>query len=322
MRPKAGTVVRPLLAVGRPEVQEFLADRDIRFRNDVTNQDLRIPRNRVRHEVLPALEAAVPGAVGGLGRLAAIVADEDGLLASLAAERGRGLVREAPGGLAVSLSGLEGEPTALRRRIVAGLIESPRVPGLVPAATLRHVDAVLELVSRGREGARLSLPGRTAEIRGNELWVVSKASFDGCPPPSEPAVRQIPVPGVLRDTDAGWELTAEVGAPMDAAEAQRYCAAGERAVVDFATVGSKVYVRYRRPGDRFRPLGMRGHRKLQDVFVDAKVSRALRDRVPLVVDEADRIVWVVGHGIAADTRATGRATGVLLLGFRRLGGLG
>jgi tRNA(Ile)-lysidine synthetase-like protein len=135
-------------------------------------------------------------------------------------------------------------------------------------------------------------------------------------------VRKIPVPGVLRDTGAGWEFTAEVGQPMDAEEARRYCAPGGRAVVDFAAVGSKVYTRYRRPGDRFRPLGMRGHRKLQDVFVDAKVSRELRDRVPLVVDATDRIVWVVGHGIAADACAAGRATGVLLLGFRRLGGLG
>ena len=55
-------------------------------------------------------------------------------------------------------------------------------------------------------------------------------------------------------------------------------------------------VRFRRPGDRFRPPGLGGRsKKLQDYFVDRKVPRADRDRVPLVVDGDDRIVWVVGQ---------------------------
>ena len=71
------------------------------------------------------------------------------------------------------------------------------------------------------------------------------------------------------------------------------------------------------PGDALRPLGGPGRRKLQDVFVDRKLARAERDRVPLVVDESGRIIWVVGHTIADEFRVTAPEGRVLLLKVRR-----
>ena len=77
-------------------------------------------------------------------------------------------------------------------------------------------------------------------------------------------------------------------------------------------------MRNRRPGDRFRPVGLGGHKKLQDYFVDRKVARTRRDRVPLVVDESDRIVWVAGYGIDEAFRVTDPSQSVLLLRLRQV----
>jgi len=63
-------------------------------------------------------------------------------------------------------------------------------------------------------------------------------------------------------------------------------------------------------------------KKLQDLFVDRKIPREFRDSVPLVVDDDDRIVWVVGEGVAEDFRVTAPSQGVIFLKARRLGGLG
>ena len=82
--------------------------------------------------------------------------------------------------------------------------------------------------------------------------------------------------------------------------------------------GKSLVVRNRRPGDRFRPVGLGGQKKLQDYFVDRKVARARRDSVPLVVDETDRIVWVAGHGIDEAFRVTDPAQPVLILKLRQL----
>ena len=82
-------------------------------------------------------------------------------------------------------------------------------------------------------------------------------------------------------------------------------------------------MRSRKPGDRFRPLGMGGQgRKLQDFLVDRKVTRTERDTLPLVVDSDDRIVWVVGQSVAEDFRVTDTSQGVILLKAKRLGGEG
>jgi tRNA(Ile)-lysidine synthase len=75
-------------------------------------------------------------------------------------------------------------------------------------------------------------------------------------------------------------------------------------------------VRNRRPGDRFRPPGLAGRKTLQDFFVDRKVRRGDRDRVPLVVDEADRIVWVAGYGIDEAFAVTDPGQAVLTLKLR------
>ena len=77
-------------------------------------------------------------------------------------------------------------------------------------------------------------------------------------------------------------------------------------------------VRNRRPGDRFRPFGLDGQKKLQDFLVDRKVARADRDRVPLVVDENDRILWVAGHEIDEAFRVTEASRAVIILTLRQV----
>jgi tRNA(Ile)-lysidine synthase len=87
------------------------------------------------------------------------------------------------------------------------------------------------------------------------------------------------------------------------------------ALVDADRV-SRLAVRYRRPGDRFRPLGLGGRKKLQDFFVDRKVPRGERGRVPLVVDGDDRIVWVAGYAVSGDFRVSEATRAVVILKLR------
>ena len=85
------------------------------------------------------------------------------------------------------------------------------------------------------------------------------------------------------------------------------------AIIDGAAAGPGLAVRSRRPGDWIRPLGLRGRTKLQDVLVNRKVPRHERDRVPLVVDARDRILWVAGHVVSQDARVTDRTRSVVIL---------
>jgi tRNA(Ile)-lysidine synthase len=95
---------------------------------------------------------------------------------------------------------------------------------------------------------------------------------------------------------------------------------GAVAIVRRDLCSGPLRVRNRRPGDRFRPIGVGGHKKLQDFFVDRKVAQQRRDKVPLVVDETNRIVWVAGFGIDEVFRVTDPAQAVLILKLKYLGG--
>ena len=69
------------------------------------------------------------------------------------------------------------------------------------------------------------------------------------------------------------------------------------AQLDLDLTGTTFSVRSRRPGDRFRPLGLGGTQKIQDFLVNVRIPRRLRDRVPLLVNGEGEIAWIIGHRI-------------------------
>ena len=92
--------------------------------------------------------------------------------------------------------------------------------------------------------------------------------------------------------------------------------------VSAAALTPPLTVRSWRPGDVFRPLGLGGRKKLQDLFVDRKIAQAERASIPIVADAQRGIVWVVGQAVAEDFRVTDPTAGVLILKARKLGDLG
>ena len=83
-------------------------------------------------------------------------------------------------------------------------------------------------------------------------------------------------------------------------------------------MGAALRVRTRRPGDRLKPLGAPGRKKVQDVFVDRKVPRDERDAVPIVTDARGEIVWVAGHALAEPFGLNPLTTTVVVLSLRRV----
>ena len=123
-------------------------------------------------------------------------------------------------------------------------------------------------------------------------------------------------PNAVKATNALAEALGE--APQGAhRRLSQWAGRGNEVGVAVGALALPLAVRSRRRGDRFRPLGAPGGRKLQDFLVDRKVPREDRDSLPLVVDRRDRIVWVVGQSVAEDFRVTDPSQGVLLLKVRR-----
>ena len=128
------------------------------------------------------------------------------------------------------------------------------------------------------------------------------------------------IPGEVALPESGCVLAAELSVPEDLSGELGRDGRADAVMVRRDACREPLAVRNRRPGDRFHPAWLRGHKKLQDYFVDRKVPRPLRDRVPLVVDGDDRIVWVAGHAVADEFRVTAASQAVLTLKIKALGG--
>jgi tRNA(Ile)-lysidine synthase len=317
IRPRAGRVIRPVLETSRADLRGFLAARGETFREDATNEDVAIPRNRVRHELIPYIQSRFSQAAPELfARHAALARDDEEFLQQRAIETASRVVLRENGsgpGILLDAAALRATPRAIGLRVAYHVLA--RLGGNRHIG-FEHVDRLLALAVAAREGARASLPGQYAERLGNTIALRPgrgrtrelKNSF----------AFSLSIPGEVQSEPDGWAIAAESAA----AASGRWAAKGSEVGVSAAAVALPLAIRSRRPGDRFHPLGAPGPRKLQDFLVDRKVPRMERDALPLVVDGRDRIVWVVGHSVGEDFRVIDPSAGVLLLKVRRLGGVG
>lgn len=151
MRPRDGLLVRPLLGLTRAETTAYCEQRELAWRDDVTNGGDRYARNRVRNGLVPALERIHPAAAANVLRTAALLRDEGEVLDVLVGEQ----LDERAGRLELPLERLAALPPALRRLVVQRLADGA-AGRLVPGAA-RHADEVAALRRTGR--AMLDLGG-------------------------------------------------------------------------------------------------------------------------------------------------------------------
>ena len=317
IRPRAGLVVRPLLTVPRAELRAYLASRRKSFREDASNLDRRVPRNRIRHDLIPVLRAYSGRVVEVLAREAEIARADDEWLARAANELGASLVQSTVEGVEVDATGLAALHPALGRRVARDALA--RVSGR--AVGFAHIERLRRLA--GDDPTRVDFPGCRAERLEGVIRLTVRAGR-GTVAPVAPFAYRLDVPGEVSIPEAGVTISvapagSRLGGMLGLSEPRTVGRHAVEREVAVAAVGP-LAVRNWRPGDRFRPLGLGGRRKkLQDLFVDRKVSRAERGRIPLVLDARDRIVWVVGQSVGDEFRVTGDAASVLVLKVRSLG---
>ncbi len=318
IRPSRGNIVRPLLDVRRDELSAFLASRRQGFRTDSTNRDLRIPRNWVRHHLLPALAGHLDSdIVEVLARSATVLRDEAAFLDGLAQDVAGQVVTASAGGAirldAMKLSALPGAIARLVVRQSLGRLDARRFHGF------DDVEQVLAVAAPSGNRAAADLPGVRVERNGAEVVLYNRG--DRARPLPVSFRHELPVPGRVAVPECGCVIQAGARRWTTAQTpvAKAVSADGHRVVIGAKAAAGGLAVRSRRPGDAFQPFGMTGMKKLQDVLVDRKVPKDQRDRVPLVVGADDRILWVGGHVVAEEARVTSRTRKVVILTISRSG---
>ncbi len=290
MAPRRGAIIRPLLECSREDIVAFLRSRGLSWVEDSSNGDERFARNRVRHRLLPALIALAGDHVPEtLARTAVLLRADERFLDAVARRR-LGGARRSP---QLAVARVRRLAPAIRARALRVWLAAAR--GSLRGIAWTHLHRLGKHLDSTESGS-LALPGGVVRYeRGLLRW-------DAGSEPTAPFSHSIESPGRVSRPDLGWELDVSAPQPWTGT----LPADAWTAVFDRARLPCGLVVREARPGDRMRPIGLGGHQKLHDLFINAKVGRSRRRAWPVLAAGTD-VLWVPGLA-RSEFAAVGAAT--------------
>jgi len=300
---KRGKYVRPLLELTRADILAYLKKHSLRWCEDTSNKSLRFRRNWIRHRLLPGLRNNLnPKVDAAILSLARHLLEDEAFLESIVDRTARRMVRMTPGGkIALALKIYRDYSVALRHRLLRHCLKATcRSESTLSREAVQRLDRL----AMSGSGA-ISLPAQLqASVAGPTLYVWGCSSVD---------VYEELTPGMSLNLD--WPSVKFTSRLEKLAQKSVNKSTGcSRIRLDWDKLRPPLVIRTVHPGDRFRPLGMKGHKKVGDFLTDRKVPRPLRDEVLLLCDQ-NGPVWVTGYEIADRVKIDERTGKVLRVAY-------
>lgn len=279
-------LIRPLLGVTRGEVETFLCERGIPWREDASNREPRFARNRIRHELLPRLRQYWnPGLPEALAHLADLAYEEERWWAGEIARLADQMLVRSPGAVEVATGNLAQLSRAVARRLIRHAIR--QVKGNLHGIQFGHIENVLGLPE---SGGKAELPGIHA-IRSFD-WLRMAVPEQTHPDPSG---GEVTVPGRYLAPDGNSMICLEV---IRRAQGANACAT-LKSDLYFRRVPERLVLRGWKPGDRYCPVGHAHDRKLKELFQRQRIPSWRRRFWPILCC-GDKILWARDFGPAAE----------------------
>jgi tRNA(Ile)-lysidine synthase len=287
-------LVRPLLELDRTEIEAWLRERNIVWREDATNQNRLYARNRLRHEILPLLrETFNPRLDETLAHMATVARDEELYWESTLPLHQQPATSHQP--LTLRTSQLTTPPPAVARRLIRRAVEAAK--GDLRRIDFSHVERILEMAGSQDGHDRIQLPG--LEVTRSFDWI--RLSPGPAAKTQQDFELPLNVPGSVELPGSETRITLQV---QEKSEIGPACA---RVVNELdwqrltPTNGAlpSLGLRNWRPGDQYRPAGQSKHQKVKFLFQEARIPLWERGNWPIITYNGT-IVWSQQFGAAAE----------------------
>lgn len=312
MKYKNDDIIRPLLDVDRREIENYCCINNIETRTDKTNFETLYGRNKIRLELIPYIEKNLNnGIINTLFRNAEVLSDDRDFLNKYSQESFEKISEEeTDNSVVLNKKNFIKLHSAIKSRVIRISVE--RLMGNIKNLEKKHIDDIMYLFENSHTGKEINIAkGISAEVNYDKL-IIKKNQRENKKVDFQYKVE-------LNETIFINELNIKIICKVLLRE-KTNISFDNRFIkfFDYDKIRSGLCLRNRRVGDKITPIGMNGSKKLKDFFIDEKISREERDKIPLLVD-GNNIVWIIGYRVSEKYKITGNTKRVLVVEYMKQG---
>ncbi len=291
--PVNGFFIRPLLCISRQDIENELYKRKIKWCTDSTNLKADYSRNKMRLNVLPYLEKNInAGSIRHICNAAQDIEEADAIIAELAKYKAGLLTKQTENKILIS------DDILKEKKLIAGYIimnALKSLTGTVVDLTREHISDILELIGM-QTGKRINLPYNIIAEKAYDGLILKIQEENNSEKLTDEAELKINGSTIFNNINIECSV-------FDIFDVSNIPKKIYTKWFDYDKISSCLVVRYRRDGDYFISDKQNHRKKLKDYFIDNKIPRELRNKIPCIAD-GSKILWSIGYRISDDMKIT------------------
>ncbi len=286
---KRDNIIHPIINIKKEEILKFLEENKIEYRVDKTNFEIDFLRNKVRNYLLPIIEKEFnKNFKEKILSLSNILKVEDRFLDNLVENIKNDLMEFEDDFIKIDNKKFQKLDLSLKRRLIRKAIDYFNRD--LREYPLEHIDKVISLENK-KTGKEIELPFNLIAVKDKNKIIIEKKGVE--------------IPNFyIEIPDIGlYELA---GMKIELTLVEKISKVKDIFTSFFDYDKIEFPIKFRKPkfGEKFKPLGLKNEKKIQDFFVDNGIPKSVRWNLPILLDKKDNILWIVGVRISDDYKVT------------------
>jgi tRNA(Ile)-lysidine synthase len=283
-------IIHPLLIFFRSEIIDYCNSNDLEPVYDPSNKSDLYSRNRIRNNILPLIEDQInPNVKQVITRMTETVKEDYNFIKQYSDNKFKELLIEKnEQKYILDLNKMKRLHPTLIKRIIN--ITLKKLKGNIDNFYYKHYNDIISFIESNNTGDILDLPDDINIKISYDKLIIIRGSFS-----------KIKKYSKLMEDEGEYLLPYKQKLKVEIIPERlnwRNYKDKNTCLIDYNKVDFPLKVRNRKDGDTFIPLGMDGHKKIKDFFIDKKVPDYMRDKIPIVFDGKDNLIWICGYRMA------------------------
>lgn len=301
-------IIRPLLDITRSEIEEYLDENNINARIDKSNYSTIYLRNKIRLDLMPYIMNELnSNIINTLHRTSKVMKDDSEFLKIKTLEKYNDVIKDERNNKVIfDTKCFNKLHKAIKYRIIRMGIE--KVKGNLKNIDEKHIKIAIEHINKKMTGKYVTLCKDIRVINSYDEFSVEKEHKLNKDIAFKYIVK-LNEKKYLEKLDSNIIIEVKDIRDLEEINKNQYIKS-----IDYDKVKGNLFIRNRKDGDRFIPLGMKGNKKLKDYFIDNKVEREKRNTIPILCDE-ENIIWIVGMRLSELYKVDKNTKRILMLKY-------